>query len=457
MSERRFESGFSNESLPTGYSVLSGIEAVEKDGEIVRFNGIVKLGEGEHQIERRVEIPDLAPMFGHDPEARQNYNTNPSLWDKVMELSGQISSLSERVASLEAENQSLRNQIVAVQAENEIVSAENLRLNQELEELRNSPAPAAERAEPADVPTVAGEEMPAARDADEVETVAVERENPTNGNVSETVAQNVPAETAADTAVAEPAPPSAYINTQPFGDGRFSRFWRWLNGVPPGAKSFEVEAATGRTVWVAPPAAEGGVEVREYYGNRRGVAAAAAAVIALAAGAWGLWQTLETEDIEATVHRIEANQHGAQVNKDKEPASEEQSAAGTPAAESSANNSKASENAGASETKSETKPDNDEPLSGTSTYFENSHVGGHGLELKYPRKTEFKKNQDGTYTFKLANGKKMKLVWNTQGKLTPDTVRAIKKENLEVGWAHTKFMDREGSTYSHQYSVIGDQ
>lgn len=93
--------------------------------------------------------------------------------------------------------------------------------------------------------------------------------------------------------------------------------------------------------------------------------------------------------------------------------------------------------------------------SGLTSYFENSHPGGHGLQLDYPRIMKLTKNQDGTYTFKLRNGKTMKLVWNRQGKLTDYTIRALRKENISVGWAQTKFTNRQGSTYTHQYSVIG--
>ena len=106
---------------------------------------------------------------------------------------------------------------------------------------------------------------------------------------------------------------------------------------------------------------------------------------------------------------------------------------------------------------SEPAPKRDVPLNDRAGFFENSNKGGHGLALDTPKGSKVLTLDDGTYYLRAASGKTYRLRFNTQGKLTGDTIRALRANNYQVGQAKDKFKDREGRTYTHAYSVVADK
>ncbi|HET7528629.1 MAG TPA: hypothetical protein VFJ84_00150 [Candidatus Saccharimonadales bacterium] len=95
--------------LPGGYEKLDGIEVVEQKDGSYRYNGLVELGEGDAKMIRRVQLPDLAEMWGYDPaesEAEwQERQADPEKWEmkrQIKELSGRLEALEAKNAELEA-------------------------------------------------------------------------------------------------------------------------------------------------------------------------------------------------------------------------------------------------------------------------------------------------------------------------------------------------------------------
>lgn len=222
-------------------------------------------------------------------------------------------------------------------------------------------------------------------------------------------------------------------------------------------------------------------EYRERYQGRNRLAAIGGAALALLAGSWMIWNTFETEDIEATVHRIEANQHKPvkviiqkhaenpsknHVTTTEQPSTTttEQHSTTTNEQPSTTTNSSGNYGGGTTTTQiapttptPETRPDNDEALNGTGTFFENSLPGGDGLQLDMQPGMGVAKNSDGTYSLFLPDGKKLRLQFRSSGTLTQDSVNAIQAEHYEVGKRTVTFLDREGVTRTHVHSVIGDK
>lgn len=89
--------------LPSGYEKLDGIEIVEQKDGGYRYNGLIELGEGDSKTTRRVQLPDLAEMWGTDPKEWEEYKADPEKW----EMKRQIKELTERVEALEIKNAEL--------------------------------------------------------------------------------------------------------------------------------------------------------------------------------------------------------------------------------------------------------------------------------------------------------------------------------------------------------------
>lgn len=97
--------------MPAGYEKLDGIEVTQlKDGSL-RFNGILKLGDGEEPLVRRVQIPDPVELWGYDTpewdEKWEQYKANPELWA----ANKRIEALENKVAELTRFNQSLEKKL----------------------------------------------------------------------------------------------------------------------------------------------------------------------------------------------------------------------------------------------------------------------------------------------------------------------------------------------------------
>lgn len=204
--------------------------------------------------------------------------------------------------------------------------------------------------------------------------------------------------------------------------------------------------------------------------RRRGIRAGAigAAALALVGGLWGIWLTAETEDIEATVHRIEDNQHKPikkviienRTEKSDEGSSTtttEQSTTTQSGSQGNNNTTTTTEQGSSGSKPTEVTPDNDEPLNGRNSYHGNFLQGGHGMAIEYPKNTSFHRNSDGTATITLRDGTTLNLHWRSSGRLTPGSVSDLEANGYDVGIAHGQFADREGNTYNHEYTVIGDR
>src|SRR4051794_5690764 len=118
--------------MPTGYEKLDGIEVTkQKDGSL-RYNGIIKLGDGPNTFERKVQIPDLLEMWGMDtPELNtewERYKSDPDKWIQTKlleELNGKVSALTETVNQMQQHITDLERR--------------NAELEEELRQLRNNP------------------------------------------------------------------------------------------------------------------------------------------------------------------------------------------------------------------------------------------------------------------------------------------------------------------------------
>lgn len=222
---------------------------------------------------------------------------------------------------------------------------------------------------------------------------------------------------------------------------------------------------------------------RERYQGRNRLAVAVGALALIGGIAFGIWHIAEQEDIEATVHRIEANQHKPvkvvvvqkhaenpsknHITTTDQPSTTTTEQPSTTTTEQPSTTTNSSGNNGSTTTTTpqstppaptpETRPDNDEALSGTGTFFENSLPGGDGLQLDMQPGMSVAKNSDGTYSLLLPNGKRLRLQFRSSGTLTQDSVNAIEAEHYEVGKRSVTFLDREGVTRTHVHSVIGDK
>jgi hypothetical protein len=119
MSEVLYTSTHNNEGvgLPAGYEKLDGIKVLKANDGPLSFSGLIVLGEGDHKIERTVQkLPDLAQMWGYDPEeslAEWNaYIADPEKWEMKHQmelLKAQMSDLATRNEALEAKVNELEN------------------------------------------------------------------------------------------------------------------------------------------------------------------------------------------------------------------------------------------------------------------------------------------------------------------------------------------------------------
>lgn len=100
-------------AMPAGYEVFDRIETTtDENGEPSRTNGILIIGGGDNQYERKVQL-DLDKDWAIDLEERKSYLADPEAWEKerrletlakqVEDLIAQNSKLEKRVAGLEAE------------------------------------------------------------------------------------------------------------------------------------------------------------------------------------------------------------------------------------------------------------------------------------------------------------------------------------------------------------------
>jgi hypothetical protein len=80
---------------PQGYTSFDRLEIKKQKNGHEAIYGILIVGD----TERQVLMPDLAQMWGHDPEDRQRYNQNPEMWH----LKHQVHVLTKRVESLESD------------------------------------------------------------------------------------------------------------------------------------------------------------------------------------------------------------------------------------------------------------------------------------------------------------------------------------------------------------------
>lgn len=104
------------ESFPAGYQSLERLEIKnQKDGE--KIYGIVKIGD----TERQVLMPDLAEMWGFDPQDYNSYKANPGQWERDIKLIG----LEAKVEELQRNQQELA-------AKNEELAELNQSLQQQL-------------------------------------------------------------------------------------------------------------------------------------------------------------------------------------------------------------------------------------------------------------------------------------------------------------------------------------
>ncbi|MBX4197398.1 hypothetical protein KW801_02480 [Candidatus Saccharibacteria bacterium] len=229
-----------------------------------------------------------------------------------------------------------------------------------------------------------------------------------------------------------------------FRRGWLAARWRQLRGIPPAVTEYYEIPDTGRRYYVSEAGER--VYLDETRGSRADRAAAVGAAILGLAGI--AYIAIEVEEIK---HRLGKPSKTVIINNNTKKVEQAPRTSTT----------EEEENEGATTPEGESgsagTQDRDEPLSGTGTYFENSNYGGDGLQLDTQGNMQVTKNADGTYSLSLANGRVVKLSWNRQGKLTRESVAAIKQEHYEIGQATTNFTDREGLQHQHAYSVIGDQ
>jgi hypothetical protein len=79
---------------PENYEMLDRIEIKKQKGGAEVAWGVIALG----GVERQIQMPDLAEMWGYDPAEREKYIADPEKW----EMKRQIKELLERVGNLEA-------------------------------------------------------------------------------------------------------------------------------------------------------------------------------------------------------------------------------------------------------------------------------------------------------------------------------------------------------------------
>src|SRR5436190_5024427 len=84
--------------MPEGYVKLDSLEIVKQQNGDERYNGILKLGQGENEIVRRVEVPDIGVMWGNNQRDYENYKADPEKWEMNKRLERMEKLLQEMAA-----------------------------------------------------------------------------------------------------------------------------------------------------------------------------------------------------------------------------------------------------------------------------------------------------------------------------------------------------------------------